>query len=87
MKIITVYSNGTIRLPQELINKLDLKKGTKLVIEAKYDGFVACKIEYYQSWVDKLDRELLELDAHSRKIFAKRINNINNRDKDKTEVL
>ena len=57
-----------------------------------------CKIEYYQSWLDKLDRELLELDVYSRQIFAKSLNNMNKKEKEneslsdkplkhKTEVL
>lgn len=85
-------------LPQEIINKLSLKKGTKLAIECRHNGFVVCKIEHYQNWLDKLDSELLELDVYSRQMFSKSLNTLNKKDKEnrvkedkpsltKTEVL
>lgn len=87
MEIIKIYKNGTIRLPQEIMNKLKLQHNDKLVIQCKHDGFVVCKIEHYQSWLDKLEKELLELDAYSRQMFTKGLNSLNKKDKKDTEVL
>ena len=85
-----MYGNGTIRLPQSLIDKLRMKKGDKFVISEKHDGFVVCKIEEYsQSWMDKFDVEWRELDAELRRMFTKDLNRSDKKDKklDRTEVL
>ena len=87
MKIIKVYKNGMIMLPPEVMTKLKLHHKDRLVIVCKHNGFVACKVEDYQNWLTKIDMELLELDAYSRKIFAKRINLINAKEKEGREVL
>jgi len=96
IKIIQLYGNGTIRLPQDILNKLNLKKGDKLVITAKHDGFVVCKIEdYSQNWMDRFDVEFRELDNELRRMFTKDLNRNVKKDKNsailseenKTEIL
>jgi bifunctional DNA-binding transcriptional regulator/antitoxin component of YhaV-PrlF toxin-antitoxin module len=92
IKIIQVYKNGTIRLPQEIINKLKLQHNNKLVIECKHDGFVVCKVEdYSKSWVDKFDKEWRELDVELRQMFkpilAKSLNRSNPKDEDKSILI
>ena len=82
-----MYGNGTIRLPQNLIDKLRMKKGDKLVVSEKHDGFVVCKIEdYSQNWMDKFDREWRELDAELRRIFTKDLNTSNKKYKEKEKL-
>lgn len=77
MKIIKIYKNGTIRLPQDIVNKLKLQHDDMLVIECRHNGFVVCKLGYYQDWLDKLDQELIELDAYSRQYFTRSMSIIN----------
>ena len=69
-------------MPQEIINKLKLQHNDKLVIECKNNGFVVCKIEYYQNWLSKMDDELIQLDAYSRRMFMKSINNLNKKERE-----
>ena len=69
-------------MPQEIINRLKIQHNDKLVIECKHNGFVVCKIEYYQNWLSKMDDELIELDEYSRKMFMKSINNLNKQERE-----
>mgnify|MGYP001603511081 FL=1 len=69
-------------MPQEIINRLKIQHNDKLVIECKHNGFVVCKIEYYQNWLNKMDDELIELDAYSRRMFMKSINNLNKKERE-----
>ena len=78
-------------MPQEIINKLRLKQGDKLVIECKTDGFIVCKVEEYrQTLMDKFDKEWYEADAELKhifkKLFSKSLNSSDKKD-NKTEVL
>ena len=87
IKIIKLYKNGTIRLPQEIINKLNLKHNDKLAIECKRDGFVVCNIKNYsRNWTDRFDKEWREFDIEIRRMFTKRINMLNKKE-EKTGVL
>ena len=73
------------------MDKLRLKKGDKLVISEKHDGFVVCKIEdYTQNWMDKFDMEWRELDMELKQMFAKHLNRSDiqkKQEEDKAEVL
>ena len=69
-------------MPQEIINRLKIQHNDKLVIECKHNGFVVCKIEYYQNWLNKMNDELIELDEYSRKMFMKSINNLNKQERE-----
>lgn len=80
-------------MPQKIINKLKLQHNDNLIVECGHNGFVVCRVEGYENWLDKLEMELLELDDYSRRKFGKSLNTLNKKndeslkDKQETEVL
>ena len=86
---VIVYGNNTIRLPNELLEGLNIRQGTKLIIKKTEDiGFVVCKDEYYSSWITRLNQECEALDIASKQkaeLFFKEISKMFKGEGEKTK--